>query len=129
MAQNRDSGAAANLFGRETAPKIAAAIGARMLGEESNEALLDGKRVVIKCAGKNTNSVGVTYSMLESLESVVAAFQHKNGSYDVFSLAATIYAAKARDSRSQSGEGRIGLVAKKVFQAEGKRIRIVKLSE
>ena len=73
MPQNRVSGAAANTYGRETAPKIAAALGATMLGSESNEAVLNGQRVVIKCAGKNTTSVGVTYSMLDSLDSVIAA--------------------------------------------------------
>lgn len=73
MAQDRVSGAAANTYGRETAPKIATAIGATMLGSESNKAVLNGQRVVIKCAGKNTTSVGVTYSMLDSLDSVIAA--------------------------------------------------------
>lgn len=97
-----------------------------MLGSESNEAVLNGQRVVIKCAGKNTTSVGVTFSMLESLDSVIAAFQHKNGSYDVYSLSAAIYAEHMRDSQSSTGQGRIGLVTRKVFEAHGKRIKVVR---
>lgn len=126
MPQNRDSGAAANSYGRDTAPKIAAAIGAVMTSQASNEATYSGLRAVIKCAGKNTTSVGVTYQMLEHLDVVLAAFQHKDGSYDVYSLPAGEYAKHMRDSRSSGGEGRVGLVTKKVFAELGKRIKIVK---
>lgn len=126
MGQNRESGAAANAYGRETAPKIAGVLGATMLGSESNEALLDGKRVVIKIAGKNTTSVGVTYSMLEGLETVIAAFQHKTGPYEVFSLSAPVFLNHARDSRSGGGDARVGLVSRKVFETFGKRIKVVR---
>jgi len=126
MAQNRESGAAGNTFGHETAPKIAAALGATMLGTSSNEARLGDARVVIKCAGKNTTSVGVVYDMLERLDTVLAAFQHKDGYFDVYSLPAAEFAKHARDSRSAGADGNVGLVTKKVFVESGKRIKIVR---
>lgn len=127
MVQTTQSGAAANTFGRETAPKIAREIGAAMTGPQSNEAILDGKHVVIKCAGKHTTSIGVTYTMLKKLDAVIGAFQHKTGAYQVFSLPAAVFAANARDSASASAHGRVGLVTKKVFEAEGKLIKVVRL--
>lgn len=126
MAQNRASGAAANAYGRETAPKIAGALGATMNGTTSNEAMLDGKRVVIKIAGKNTTSVGVTYGMLEGLDSVIAAFQHKTGAYEVFTLAASVFSQHARDSRSSGSDGRVGLVTRKIFETLGQKIKVVR---
>ena len=126
MPQNRESGAAGNVFGHETAPKIAAALGATMNGTTSNEALYNGHRVVIKCAGKNTTSVGVTYTMLDELDLVLAAFQHKDGSFDVYALAPDEYRQHMRDSRSSGADGRVGLVTKKVFEERGKRIKIVR---
>lgn len=126
MPQDRESGAAGNAFGHETAPRIAAALGATMLGSMSNEAVYEGRRVVIKCAGRNTTSVGVTYGMLDSLDLVLAAFQHRDGSFDVYALAPDEYRRHMRDSRSGGAEGRVGLVTRKVFEEHGRRIRIVR---
>jgi len=126
MGQNRTTGAAANAYGRETAPKIAAALGAVMRGSESNEAVLDGKPVVIKIAGKNTTSVGVTYSMLDNIETVYAAFQHKTGPYEVFALPSSLFLENARDSRSGGGDSRVGLVTRKVFETLGKKVKVVR---
>lgn len=126
MTQNRSSGAAANAYGRETAPKIAAALGATMNGSDSNEATLDGKRVVIKIAGKNTTSVGVTYSMLEHLDTVIAAFQHKTGPYEVFALPADVFLQHARDSKTSSSVGIVGLVTRKIFETVGRKIKVVR---
>jgi hypothetical protein len=123
MPQDRESGAAGNAFGHETAPKIAAALGATMLGSGSNEATLNGVPVVIKCAGKGTSIVGVVYDMLDRIELVLAAFQHKDGSFDVYSLPASEYAKHTRDS---GVDGRVGLVTKRVFVELGKRIKVVR---
>jgi hypothetical protein len=126
MPQDRESGAAGNAFGHDTAPKIAAALGATMIGNASNEATYQGQHVVIKCAGKNTTSVGVTYTMLDSLDLILAAFQHKDGSFDVYSLGSDAYRQHMRDSRSRGADGTVGLVTKKVFEQHGKRIKIVR---
>jgi hypothetical protein len=43
-------------------------------GQTSNEALLEGKTVVIKCAASATDSVGVTFKMLDRLDLSLARF-------------------------------------------------------
>src|SRR5437879_4796077 len=91
MAQNQQSGAAGNAFGRITAPKIARAIGATMIRKGSNEATHGGKHVVIKCAGQGTQSVGVSKKMLPTLDAVVGAFQRTDGAFKVYSLRADVY--------------------------------------
>jgi hypothetical protein len=126
MPQDRSTGAAGNAFGHETAPKIAAAIGAIMIGEKSNEAMLNGAPVVIHCAGKNTTIIGVLYDHLERVDLVLGAFQHKDGSFDVYSLPADVYSQHTRDSRTSGPEARVGLVTKKVFVEFGKRIKVVR---
>ena len=90
-----------------------------MVGSGSNEGQYNGQRVVIKCAGRNTTSVGVTHRMLESLDLVLAAFQHHDGSFDVYSLRADEYRRHMRDSRSSGAAGRVGLVTKKTFTEHG----------
>src|SRR5947207_1229306 len=123
MPQNQDTGAAGNDFGHENAPKIAAAIGAQLTRPGSNEAIWNAQRAVIKSAGKSTSSVGVTYSMLEHLDVVIAAFQHRSGAFEVYTLPATRFADLAVDSRSSQ---HVGLVSRKAFIEEGQRIKVVK---
>ena len=130
MSQNQATGAAGNSFGRETAPRIAAAIGATMLGRTSNEALLNGHRVVIKSARSRTQSVGVTYLMLERLKSIIGAFQGEDGAFEVFALPADEFRAHMTETRSTgAAAGKVGIVAKRVFLAEGKLIAKVPMRE
>jgi hypothetical protein len=126
MPQDRNTGAAGNTFGHETAPKIAAALGATMIGEKSNEAILNGVPVVIHCAGKKTAIVGVLYDHLERVDLVLGAFQHKDGSFDVYSLPSGVYSEHTRDSPTSGREARVGLVTKRVFVEFGKRIKVVR---
>lgn len=97
-----------------------------MLGTASNEAMLDGQRVVIKCAQIKTSSVGVTFRMLKRLESVVGAFQRDDGAFEVISLPADVYRRRMSDTRSTGASaGGVGKVAKSVFVAEGQQVSIV----
>ena len=123
MGQDQDTGAAGDAFGRQTAPLIAKGIGAELIGTESNEARYRGARVVIKCAGPKTSSVGVTYMMLERLDKVIAAFQRKDGSFDVTALPAQVFKAEMRETRSRGASaGKVGLVSKKIFEDKGERL-------
>lgn len=126
MTQNRTSGAAGNAFGSETAPLIAVAIGAQMLGAQSNEAVYKNRRVVIKCARPKTTSVGVTYLMLDRVAAVIGAFQQNDGSFKVVSLPAAVFRKKMRDTRSTgASKGRVGLVGRAVFESAGSMIRVI----
>jgi hypothetical protein len=130
MSQDQSSGAAGNAFGRETAPLIARAIGATMLGSQSNEASHNGARVVIKCAAAKTNSVGVTYRMLERLHSVLGAFEQPDGTFKVFALSAAAFAKALRPSLSQGASaGKVGLVSRGIFESTGTHVKTVRLTQ
>lgn len=128
MSQNRASGAAADEWGRETARALAQQLGATKPTLRSNECLLDGKRLVIKCAAPGTDSVGVTFKMLDRLDEVVGAFQRDDGAFDLWLLAPSVFKNHMRDTRSRGASaGKVGLVRKDVFQSKGKSLGRVRL--
>jgi hypothetical protein len=130
MTQDRVSGAAANEWGRVTARAIASKIGAVMKGQTSNEATLDGKKVVIKCAASATDSVGVTFKMLDRLDSIIGAFQLDDESFELWSLAPDRFRQEMRDTRSRgSAAGKVGIVRKDVFEKSGRLVARVKLDD
>lgn len=107
------------------APRVAAAIGATMTRPGSNEVSWKGKRAVIKSARVTTSSVGVTYLMLDTLDVVIGAFEHKSGAYEVYTLPASRFAELAVDSRSSGAQGRVGVVPKKAFLDEGTLAKVL----
>ncbi len=120
MTQDRASGIAGNEFGRRTAPLIAERLGAKMLRSAANEATYKGQRVVIKCARPRTTSVGVTYLMLDRLDSVIAAFQQDDGTFQIYALDARAYRQEMRGTRSRGASaGKVGLVSRLVFERMG----------
>lgn len=128
MPQDRITGAAGNAFGRETAPLVAKAVGAIMLGSQSNEAIFNGNRIVIKCARQNTSSVGVTYLMLKRLDAVAGAFQQNDGTFEVLLLSSETFRLEMRPSQSKgTSAGKVGLVSKGVFASKGKHIGTFRL--
>ena len=121
MTQDRATGAAANEWGRTTARAIASKIGAVMKGRKSNEATLDGKKVVIKCAANVTDSVGVTFMMLERLDSIIGAFQLDDGSFELWSLSPEKFRLEMRDTGSRGASaGKVGLVRRDFFEKNGR---------
>ena len=128
MNQDRTTGAAANEWGRATARKIASKIGAVMKSRASNEAILDDKTVVIKCAAAKTDSVGVTLNMLGHLDSVIGAFQLDDGSFELWTLSAAKFREAMRNTRSKgAAAGKVVLVRKRSFELGGtlfKRLRL-----
>ena len=120
MTQDRDSGAGGDAFGRQTAPPIARAIGAVMNELTSNRATFEGLRSVIKCAGQRTTSVGVTYKMLDDLDTIIGAFEQESGLFDVRVLPVAIFRANVRPTRSRGpSAGKVGLVSRRVFLNQG----------
>jgi hypothetical protein len=80
MPQNRESGARASRYGHDCGERIAVALGTQLLGGASNKCVLNGERVVIKCARTSTSKVGVSYGMVGALDAVLGAFEDANGS-------------------------------------------------
>ena len=127
MVQDRESGAAAAAWGRETAIRVGRALGATPTSSTSNEFSFHDRRIVIKMAHENTTSVGVTYHMLERLDDVLAAWEVSSGEFDVWSLPARTFAQHVRDSRSRGGAGKVGLVTRRVFEELGQRVKTVRI--
>jgi hypothetical protein len=128
MTQDRVTGAAANNWGLATARVIASKVGAVMKGRTSNEATLDGKKVVIKCAASATGSVGVTFKMLDRLDSIIGAFQLDDGSFELWSLSPEKFRQEMRDTRSRGASaGKVGLVRRDFFEWSGMLITRVRL--
>lgn len=118
-----NSGAKGNEFGRTIGPMIARALGARVLGSGSNEAELNGQRIVVKCASPQTPSVGVTKQMLTRIDAVVGAFQNPDGTFEVISLPVAICRQEMYDSRSSGARGGgTKMINRATFRAQGTRI-------
>jgi len=121
MPQDRDTGAAANEYGRATARRIATKIGATELQRSSNECRLDGERIVIKCARLVTPSTGVTYKMLDRLDGILGAFELDDGSYDLFLLGPDAFRENMSATQSRGASaGKVGMVTKNIFVQLGR---------
>jgi hypothetical protein len=128
LPQDRESGAAASSWGRDTAKRIAKAIGATPPTGASNECSLAGQRIVIKCAKLATDQVGVTYNMLPRLAYVLGAFEREDGAFDLYRLDPQVYDARERPTRSRGrSAGRVGKVRRKVFETEGQFYKTIRL--
>jgi hypothetical protein len=126
--QDKESGREAAAWGREIAPKIALAIGARLLGRNSNECEYVGRRSVIKSARRATDSVGVTYGMLKRLDTVIAVFERRDSTFEVFEIPASHFQTLMRDSAG-SGRGKVGLVRRDEFAAIVRPFRVLQPCE
>ncbi len=120
MAQDRESGARANRYGRETARKIMKALGTAPIDANTNECYLDGRLVAIKCARRKTNDIGVSYRMLKRLDGVVGAFEVLPEVYDLYEISARVFEGNMRPTRSRGpAAGRVGLVRRSLVMDEG----------
>lgn len=124
MPQNAKSGAEANEYGHRTARLIGDKIRATPVKNKSNEFAFEGCLVTIRCAHKGNMQVGVTYSMLDRVDKVIAAFEVARKTYALYEMSPSLYKMNLRDSK---GEGKVGLVAKKVFKDIGKTLSVVNL--
>lgn len=120
MVQNQSSGAAANDWGRQTARIIAGKLGTVITSKISNECTYKDRKVVIKCAKFETDSVGVTYKMLERLDYVIGAFQQNDGHFELFQLPVSTYESHMRATASKgAAKDKVGIVRQTVFEDQG----------
>lgn len=125
--QNRKTGVAADKWGRETARYIASQIGAKMKKTGSNEASFRGKKVVIKCAAPATDRVGVTSKMLSTLDSVIAAFEADDGSFDLWILPANLVPSQATLHSHRKTSGEQLMIRKTSFVDQGQHLGSLKI--
>lgn len=122
MPQGQESGARAVEYGLQTASKIAEKLGGLKIGKtRSNEYEINNRKVVIKCAKIKTDSVGVTYQMLDRIVAILGSFEIENGTYDIYELVPDVYRANMRPTRSAGPAARhVGIVKKSVFIDRGR---------
>jgi hypothetical protein len=128
MPQDRESGARANQYGKETAKRIAEKIGAKSTSKISNEFELQGRKITIRCARHSNDSLGVTYKMLERIDVIFAALEQENGKYELYGISPSGFKKNMRETKSKgAAAGKVGLVRKSVFVNEGEFICSVKI--
>lgn len=126
--QSKKSGARANAWGRETADKIAKTLGAKKINPNANEYKLNDQAVTIRCARSTTNTVGVTYKMLDRISSVIAALENDAGQFDLYAITPEMYSKEMRATRSKGpSSGRVGMVRTVYFRNHGDFIRTITL--
>lgn len=122
MAQDRNSGARANAWGRAKSKDIAFILGATETSRNSNECTIEGKRVVIKCAAIGNNKVGVPYKMLERIVEVIAAFERADGAFELMGISPSVFREAMTPTRSTgNSSGKVGVVHRRVFEAYAER--------
>lgn len=124
MPQNRETGAAANRYGKETAAQIAKRLKAKKLDKISNEVQYKKRRAVIKCAHYGNIYIGVTTKMLERLDEIIAALENEFGKYELYALSPKIFKKNMRIGFHKH----IGLVLKKTFKEQGKFLKTLDLT-
>lgn len=85
MVQTQESGRAGNNFGHIMGEHTAKHLGIQLIRDSSiisNEAYLDGQRVVIKSAHKNNSRIGIPHNVLNRVMSVIAVLEDKNSPID-----------------------------------------------
>lgn len=129
MPQDRESGAAANRYGRETALKIMKKLGTKQISSMSNECVLGGRRVVIKCSRKHTKCIGASYLMLKRLDAVIGAFETEDDMYNLFELNPKVFVNNMRPTRSKGpSAGKVGLVTQSIFEAKGEFLKSISIN-
>lgn len=121
MPQDAESGEKATQWGLEYGKKIIEKLGgkpARSSG--SNEFFLNGERLAIHCAHEDTDSVGVTYKMLDRVVAVFGAFEQPNGEFMILRLSQPQYKSYMEGTRSLGpSRGRVGVVKRREFERDG----------
>ena len=126
MPQDQETGANGNSFGRKTARVIAKNIGAKMLTQTSNEATHNGSSIVIKCASEKTTNIGVTFKMLNRLDSIIGSFEQEGGAFELYELSVETFKVNMRTTKSKGpSAGKVGVVSKSVFIKNGKKLKTV----
>src|SRR3972149_596759 len=102
MVQDKDTGKAANAFGRENAKRVAKYLGAEMLSKNSNEAIYNRETIVIKSARQRTPEIGLSEAMLSRIDYVVASLENEESNLVLYKINPAWYRRHMVASRSKS---------------------------
>jgi hypothetical protein len=99
--QDQTSGAEAAEWGRETAPKIAIALGFEKVSDIGNEFRdRDGKLLSIRCARRKNSKFGLVHTMRERLDYVISAYVNEGGKVDLYKISVDMWIKHSRTGSS-----------------------------
>ncbi|ADE36810.1 hypothetical protein [Methanohalophilus mahii] len=116
MVQDEDSGRAGNNFGHLMAKYAAKNFGVKLLdnGNNSNETILDGQKVVIKSAHKSNNRIGIPHNVLDRVDNVIAILEDKtspvNGihKYSIYKIDSKWFKSEMKPDYKRDNVGHLG---------------------
>ncbi|WP_407282369.1 SIR2 family protein [Methanolobus sp. WCC1] len=116
MGQTLESGRAGNTFGHRMAELAAKLLGTSLLDTEndSNEAMLNGQRVLIKSAHIGTNRIGALHDVLDRVTSVIAVLEDRNSplndvhKYSIYRIDSNWYKLEMRPDYKRDNIGYLG---------------------
>jgi len=101
MPQNRNSGDRARKWGYAMAQKLANHLGATLMNpKQSNEAIWNNRRILIKSAHFGVPEIGATTATLDRVEAIIAALQEEDGGYTLYEVEPTWFRQNMKPSRS-----------------------------
>ena len=125
MSQDRESGARANRFGREMAPRIATLFGGHQPYKNINLFQIDGQWITIRSSRIKTRRVGVLNSVEKQIDSVWAAFEFEPSLFEIFRMPRDIWAVKAHKASKNVNQKQMSMtVFKKFDRALGVTVRL-----
>lgn len=127
MPQDRESGDAARLFGLRCGKLVAEHLGAVTVRKGSNEAVLHGDRVVIKCAQRANGNVKVLVTMLERVQRVFGVFEVSPGLYGLWILDSEMYKELMKIQAARPKAAAQGMVSYSQFREHGRAAGTVSL--
>jgi hypothetical protein len=90
--QDQTSGAEAAERGRETAPKIATALGLEKVFDIGNEFRdKDGKLLSIRCARRKNSKFGLVHTMRDRIDYVISAYVNEVGKADLYKISVDMW--------------------------------------
>lgn len=96
----------------------------------TNEVVWKDGRAVVKCCGPRTGSIGVTATMLNRLNAVLAALQQRNGDVEIIELSIADFKANMSESRSTGHDvGKVKKVSRSCIRNLGKGVCTITAAE
>lgn len=125
--QDRESGAAAGLWGRQMGPRIARHFNGKQIEKNINVFLINGNRTAIKAARSTNTQIGIYNTVFKRIEVIWGAFQTERDTFEVFSISPKLWNKYAREAaESNPNHGKLTFLNISNFRKYGELIAEIK---
>lgn len=101
MPQDRESGARARKWGYTMGQKVSDYIGATLLEPgQSNEAIWNGRNILIKAAHYGVPQIGATPATLDRIDAIIAVLEDPDGEFSLYEIAPAWFKKEMKPSLS-----------------------------